>query len=339
MALPSPASPAKQPVVPSVPEPQPAQGPSKTTLVLPQLHEAGAPRGKVLPPPPPGQPNAKGKVAWVRAPMQPLPQLGYNTRTMPVLKPKTKNLQQSRPAYLATMPHGAHDLSPPVDQPYKPKTTLIVTKDYVRELVLPRERPPQQTLILSRAEYERIKAQCVIEDRQAKAAAYKAERDATMAAVAQRKKAMKERILLKQKVQKSDLEKEAEERGNYLLQRAYRMRLEQEDEIKDMEKMIVDARCHAVLDAQMIEKQQMEKELKQEELRLDQNMEVKRQKVVRMQEELEEKRKQELIRGRCQIEKQIEEKEKERAIQAELQDLEAQQIRDCLQQLHLEELR
>ncbi|KYO39926.1 hypothetical protein Y1Q_0004435 [Alligator mississippiensis] len=102
---------------------------------LPQLHEARAPRGKVLPPPPPGQPKAKGKVAWVRAPMQPLPQLGYNTRTMPVLKPKTKNLQQPRPAYLATMPHGAHDLSPPVDQPYKPKTTLIVTKDYVRELV------------------------------------------------------------------------------------------------------------------------------------------------------------------------------------------------------------
>ncbi|XP_059574580.1 cilia- and flagella-associated protein 45 isoform X2 [Alligator mississippiensis] len=150
---------------------------------------------------------------------------------------------------------------------------------------------------------------------------------------------MKERILLKQKVQKSDLEKETEERGNYLLQRAYRMRLEQEDEIKDMEKMIVDARCHAVLDAQMIEKQQMEKELKQEELRLDQNMEVERQKVVRIQEELEEKRKQELIRGRHQFEKQIEEKEKERAIQAEMQDLEAQQIRDRLQQLHLEELR
>ena len=55
--------------------------------------------------------------------------------------------------------------------------------------------------------------------------------------MAQRKKAMKERILLKQKVEKSDLEKEAEERGNYLLQRAYRMRLEQEDEIKDMEKV------------------------------------------------------------------------------------------------------
>ncbi|KYO41779.1 cilia- and flagella-associated protein 45-like [Alligator mississippiensis] len=54
---------------------------------------------------------------------------------MPVLKPKMKNLQQPRPAYLATMPHGAHDLSPPVDQPYKPKTTLIVTTDYVRELV------------------------------------------------------------------------------------------------------------------------------------------------------------------------------------------------------------
>ncbi|KYO41782.1 hypothetical protein Y1Q_0004479 [Alligator mississippiensis] len=135
MALPSPATLAEQPVVPSVPEPQPAQGPSKTILVLPQLHEARAPRGKVLPPPLPGQPKAKRKVAWVRAPMQPLPQLGYNTRMMPVLKPKMKNLQQPRPAYLTTMPHGAHDLSPPVDQPYKPKTTLIVMKDYVHELV------------------------------------------------------------------------------------------------------------------------------------------------------------------------------------------------------------
>ncbi|KYO19660.1 protein AF1q isoform B [Alligator mississippiensis] len=99
----------------------------------------------------------------------------------------------------------------------------------------------------------------------------------------------------------------------------------------------VNTRCHAVLDVQMLEKQQMGKELEQEK-HLAKKMEMEHQKAIQMQKQLQQKRKQELIRGKHQLKDQIK-NNKERAIQAKLQDLEAQEIRDHLQQLHLEELR
>ncbi|KYO19659.1 protein AF1q isoform A [Alligator mississippiensis] len=121
----------------------------------------------------------------------------------------------------------------------------------------------------------------------------------------------------------------------------------------------VNTRCHAVLDVQMLEKQQMGKELEQEK-HLAKKMEMEHQKAIQMQKQLQQKRKQELIRWPCrgpagkgsrdqrgtrvsprgkhQLKDQIK-NNKERAIQAKLQDLEAQEIRDHLQQLHLEELR
>lgn len=57
------------------------------------------------------------------------------------------------------------------------------------------------------------------------------------AAVAERKKAMKQKLIQKQKEKLGDVEKEAQERSQYLLQRANRMRLEQEDEIKELSKV------------------------------------------------------------------------------------------------------
>ena len=48
----------------------------------------------------------------------------------------------------------------------------------------------------------------------------------------ERKAAAKRQTLLQQSKQ-SDLEEEAKERAQYLLQRANRMRMEQEDEIKE----------------------------------------------------------------------------------------------------------
>lgn len=53
-------------------------------------------------------------------------------------------------------------------------------------------------------------------------------------AVSERKSAAKQRAVLQQQTGKlSELEEEAQERAQYLLQRASRMRMEQEDEIKE----------------------------------------------------------------------------------------------------------
>lgn len=53
-------------------------------------------------------------------------------------------------------------------------------------------------------------------------------------AVSERKSAAKQKAILQQQMGKlSELEEEARERAQYLLQRASRMRMEQEDEIKE----------------------------------------------------------------------------------------------------------
>lgn len=60
--------------------------------------------------------------------------------------------------------------------------------------------------------------------------------------------------------------------------------------------IILEAKCHAIRDTQILEKTQIEKELMEEEMRLARMMEVERQKASAMQEELERKRKEELFR-------------------------------------------
>lgn len=60
--------------------------------------------------------------------------------------------------------------------------------------------------------------------------------------------------------------------------------------------LILGAKCHMIRDMQILEKQLIAKELEEEEKRLAKMMEVERKKADEMQEELERRRKQELIR-------------------------------------------
>lgn len=59
-----------------------------------------------------------------------------------------------------------------------------------------------------------------------------------------RKNIMKQKGLVQKKKEKlSDLEEEAKERAQYLLQRANRMRMEQEDEVKELSEVGSQALC------------------------------------------------------------------------------------------------
>lgn len=60
--------------------------------------------------------------------------------------------------------------------------------------------------------------------------------------------------------------------------------------------IILNAKCHAIRDAQILEKQLIQRELDAEEKRLDQMMEVERQRSIQRQEELDRKRREERIR-------------------------------------------
>ncbi|OXB68394.1 UNVERIFIED_CONTAM: hypothetical protein H355_011736 [Colinus virginianus] len=167
-------------------------------------------------------------------------------------------------------------------------------------------------------------------------------------AVNERKAAAKRQALVQQS-KPSELEEEARERAQHLQQRASRMRMEQEDEIKEFSEarppspppqphrtegerwqevllpslpfppralgsspqLLLGVRCHAIRDAQILEKQQIAKELQEEEERL-----------ARMMEELV---------------KQIERNAEERALRAEQRDQESQEMLRYLEQLKVEE--
>lgn len=59
-------------------------------------------------------------------------------------------------------------------------------------------------------------------------------------------------------------------------------------------KLILDAKVHAIRDAQLEEKYHIRKEVKEEEKRLDKMMEVDRLNSIKIQEEIEKKRKHDL---------------------------------------------
>lgn len=65
--------------------------------------------------------------------------------------------------------------------------------------------------------------------------------------------------------------------------------------------LILNAKCHAIRDAQILEKAHVRNEMDEEEKRLDVMMEVDRQNAIKIQEEIEKKRKEERLIGQCFI--------------------------------------
>ncbi|XP_036778593.2 cilia- and flagella-associated protein 45 isoform X2 [Manis pentadactyla] len=213
----------------------------------------------------------------------------------------------------------------------------------VRELIVPTQDPSGESLIMSPEEFERIKGASHVltrEELEAREQAFRKEKEAIMDAVTTRKKIMKQKEMVWRNNKKlTDLEEEAKERAQSLLQRAHKLRQEQEEELKDMSKVILNAKCHAIRDAQMLEKQLIQKELDAEEKRLDQMMEVERQKSIQRQEELDRKRREERIRGRRHIVEQMEKNQEERSLLTEQKEQEKEQMLEYMEQLQEEDLR
>ncbi|OCT69358.1 hypothetical protein XELAEV_18040673mg [Xenopus laevis] len=222
---------------------------------------------------------------------------------------------------------------------YKPETIQIITSDLIRDLVVPSQDPSGMSLIMTPQDFSRVKsaARVFTKDEELMATqSLKQAKEEAIEAVNERKNYMKQKEMLRKKNEKlSELEEEAQQRAQYLLQRANTLRMEQEDEIKRLNEVILHTKCHAIRDAQVLEKNQISKELDTEERRLDQMMEVERQKAIRMQEEVEEKRKQEKIRGKMHIIQQMEENQESRILTEEQKEQEAQQMLQYLEELQM----
>ncbi|XP_017583322.1 PREDICTED: cilia- and flagella-associated protein 45, partial [Corvus brachyrhynchos] len=184
----------------------------------------------------------------------------------------------------------------------KLKTIRIITKDLIRDLIIPQEKP-QPCLIIGKKEYEKIKESArspTEEERWDRLKTLKARQDAAFEAL---KKAQGEELrkaeLQNEGEDLSDLEEEKEQwERQKLLQRAMRMRLEQEEEMRELTSLFLNSKCNMIRDKQILEKRMIRKELAEEEKRLDKMMEMEWEKGVAVQEELERQRKQEMMRWR-----------------------------------------
>ncbi|XP_048144387.1 eukaryotic translation initiation factor 3 subunit A-like [Corvus hawaiiensis] len=136
---------------------------------------------------------------------------------------------------------------------------------------------------------------------------------------------------------RSDLEQETEQEKRELLERAAGMRLEQEDEMRELNSLLLTAKCSSILDHQVAEKRLIHEELAAEERRLNGIMEAEREKGLEFQEELERRRKQELISTRLEVLRQMEQHREQRALRAEQKFQEGRRVLECLEQMKRED--
>ncbi|VDP94783.1 unnamed protein product, partial [Echinostoma caproni] len=120
----------------------------------------------------------------------------------------------------------------------------------------------------------------------------------------------------------TDLEEEARKQAEVLLQKALEQRQDQEDEIKALNELILNAKIQAIRDEQILEKQQIKRELTEEELRLDNMMEQARQNAIRIQEEIDKKRQEQEMLGACEVLTQIQQNKQDRLLELEREEQE-----------------
>ncbi|XP_024139305.1 cilia- and flagella-associated protein 45 [Oryzias melastigma] len=232
-------------------------------------------------------------------------------------------------------PKGAETLhgSPkkdPSQENNKEEKLLIITKDFIRTLRIPQKEPQRKALTLPSAEFEQIISTSrflVKEEREALKKTYEKEKEEKMKAAGESKCQIQEADLsLSKNRELSDLELEAQNRAQRLVERADDLKMEEEDEIKQLNQLILGTQCQATCDTQIEEKKQIKAELAEEEKRLDTMMEEERRKVVESLEKSNELRKQRQIRGRQEICDQIQQNLEERQLQEELKEQEKLQL-------------
>uniref|UniRef100_A0A8C5I2X0 Cilia- and flagella-associated protein 45 n=1 Tax=Gouania willdenowi TaxID=441366 RepID=A0A8C5I2X0_GOUWI len=195
---------------------------------------------------------------------------------------------------------------------------------------IPREDPSGKSVILPPAEFQRITStsrMLVKEAREAKKQVYQREKEEEAKAAEERRN-MILKAELSRKDDLSETELEARDKDQRLVERAFALTMEEEDEVKKLNQLILDAQCQAIRDVQIQEKKQIHAEVTGEEKRLDSLMETERRKALETMEKIEEQQKQQKMKGMKEICEQIDQRLEEKQLQDELKDQESHQIRE-----------
>ncbi|KAF0030851.1 hypothetical protein F2P81_017582 [Scophthalmus maximus] len=231
----------------------------------------------------------------------------------------------------------------------EPETIQLITKDLIRSLRIPWRDPSGESVILSPTEFDRINAASRVltkEESEALLQACQRKKDADIKAAEERKCQIFEADLSrKDKHALTELELEARDQAQQLVEQTNDLRMEQEEEIRKLNKveqisnLILGAHCQATRDAQIQEKKQIRAEMTEEEKRLDTMMEVRRRQDLETMEQIEELRKQQMISGMQQINEQIRQRLVEKHLQEEMKENEKQQFRENQERMNLEDLK
>ncbi|XP_066262310.1 cilia- and flagella-associated protein 45-like [Euwallacea similis] len=133
------------------------------------------------------------------------------------------------------------------------------------------------------------------------------------------------------------VESEAVNKNLYLLKRSKELMIEQDERVKEANGIILATKCRAIRNAQIAEKRLVEKQLKEEEKRLDEMMEQQRQLKIKRAEkkrEDEERKKQDFVKGILQ---QIKENELDRLLEGERIEEESRMLNKALIELQKQE--
>merc|ERR1712050_48759 len=224
------------------------------------------------------------------------------------------------------------------------ETVRVITKDLIRDIIVPSAGPLDNTITIDGFKMNSLAKNAFEQDNSEQVVAQqkKAERDRMLAEMAERKKQMKKfDIERKQGEKMNDLEQESANMAQELLAKSQAKRLEENDEIKHLNELILEAKCHAIRDAQVSEKEQLKQELQAEDTRLDTLMEIDRVNAIKQQEDVEKPRNAQRVRGAKQILDQIEANSLEKMLATERREQEAKLLVENqrkLQMLDLDEI-
>ncbi|XP_015115031.1 cilia- and flagella-associated protein 45 [Diachasma alloeum] len=161
-------------------------------------------------------------------------------------------------------------------------------KDSNRQHRIPCEKIPQNlpksAKIITKSEYDYFRTRALDglqtkEEKEAALLEVENERARLLAESMARKEEIRRLDLAKGRdkpLKLDDLEAEARRKTMHLLERAYDLKLEQEEEIQMCNRLILETKCRAIRDLQVSEKKIIERELNEEEKRLNQMMEKER---------------------------------------------------------------
>lgn len=223
------------------------------------------------------------------------------------------------------------------------ETVTVITKDLIRNVIVPSKDPSGQSVVLQRNSFNRIKHASKVRsklDIEQEAKNRQQKKEENMSAAADRKAKFQELDLDRQQNDGlNDLEEEAKKENEHLLEKARSLRMEQEDEIKRLNELMLNAKCHAIRDVQIKERDEIHKDLQNEDKRLDVIMEVHRVNGVKESEMVEEIKQRQRKEGARQILEQIKYNTENRLLDDERKNAEAQALVEYMDKLQNEDMR